>query len=483
MQYITTHQYSMTITEAHMHTNPTQRQRQPSASWKWFKFSLYMLLVAPFVCFILQEFLLGVNYLYPENQIDLYGIKNLKELASLLSRKTLVITTIFTGLPMMGAIWYLLFGKPRAGENTEIETTISEGSEFLLDKGAVTEVKSEKDQSPLTLTELRIKFYRKLLAGLASIIENSTYTHIFLSFCIVLAGLVFIFLSSQIDNEIIHSVCKEIGIAFIPIGLISFIYEAILRRDFLHNMKSAIVEEMPSRYTNMRKAGIVDAYPDLQMDKLKESIESLENCEIKIIDIWMENLNRIENALYDAVTARNCTVRILVFDPRVRKALESRGRGIHMDYPSIAHKIMDNLEYVHKVRNKVLAYFRNKADYVGNESMYDCKFEVKIYDGFIGLSLIGYGSECLIGFYLRGRLSTMGTQLKVTSEKRFFFNELMLHFHKQWNDTEQSRALTDDLYSDLQAYIKNIFCKDDNPNNDNIDVSTNDESTAPITES
>jgi hypothetical protein len=125
-----------------------------------------------------------------------------------------------------------------------------------------------------------------------------------------------------------HLFLRDVGISLFPIGLVSFIYEVILRNNFIVNMTKTITEIMPGRYKNMRESGIVDVYSDLKIDKLKTDIEKVHRTEIRIIDIWMENFNRIENAIITALKNRKCEVKILLWNPMEIDAIENRARSL-----------------------------------------------------------------------------------------------------------------------------------------------------------
>lgn len=291
------------------------------------------------------------------------------------------------------------------------------------------------------------------------IMKRITGYHWFALAVICLIGFIFIYISHSLPEAIEkngmktenlwHHLFRDIGIALFPIGIVSIVYETILRNNFIENMTKTIREQMPSRYTHLREAGVVDIYPDLQIDKLKKNIETIEDCEIRIIDIWMENFNRVENALIDSIHFRKCKVKILLWDPRQLEAIERRADALgKITHESIVLNILLNLEAIINMQSTL----KEKGC---DENL----FQVKLYNSFIGVSFISYGNECLVGNYLRDRVSSMGTQLKVSGEQHFFYKELNKHFISQWDDAH-NLPLTEELYKDLKKWHDDFVRKD-----------------------
>ncbi|PVD50591.1 hypothetical protein DC498_19385 [Terrimonas sp.] len=225
---------------------------------------------------------------------------------------------------------------------------------------------------------------------------------------------------------------RDIGIALFPIGLVALMYEIFLRNNFIGNMTQTIKSLMPSRYTNMRESGLIDIYPDLRIDKLKLDIENVHKTEIKIIDIWMENFNRIESAIVESIINRNCEVKIMLWDPKSLNALENRARalGNGATVRTMVDNIIGNLRYIDNIFEKLESHPNLN------------KFEVKFYNSFIGVHYICIGDECLVGTYLRERVSSMGTIMKVAGKQHFFFQELEKHFISQWNDKANNSTIS-----------------------------------------
>jgi hypothetical protein len=234
----------------------------------------------------------------------------------------------------------------------------------------------------------------------------------------------------------------------------SFVYEHILRENFIKEMNSniedKIEEAMPPSLKDVRNSGIIDAYPYLKIDKLKAHLEESNHSEIKVLDIWFENLSHIEDLLLKVVTTENCVVRILLWnlkneDVLIRRAL-SIGKG--KDEIFIMQRILDNLQ---SLKHLLLRIKELSKD--GNG-----KLEVKLYESFIGISLLGYGHEYYAGFYLRGKLSSLGTQLKVSGNHRFFYKQLDQHFEEQWQDNTNI-DFKSEMYDEYAKWVNDYILK------------------------
>lgn len=269
---------------------------------------------------------------------------------------------------------------------------------------------------------------RTLSNRIRSLFLRLTLNHIFALIMICLLGWLLISWSynfpqfnSDHEENFWRLFLRDIGIALFPIGIVSLIYEIFLRNNFIGNMTQTIMQLMPSRYTNLRESGIIDVYSDLRIDKLKLDIEKVHKTEIRIIDIWMENINRIEAALIESIVFRGCEVKIMLWDPRSLDALENRSRalGNGVTLRRMVDNIILNLRHLDNI-------FETLEKYPNRE-----KFQVKLYNSFIGVQYIGIGDECLVGIYLRERISSMGTILKVAGKQHFFYQELDKHFISQ----------------------------------------------------
>jgi hypothetical protein len=207
----------------------------------------------------------------------------------------------------------------------------------------------------------------------------------------------------------VHLVLHELGILFVTIVPMVFIYERILRNSFLEEMAEKMTEviqsQIPENMVNIRKSGLSDIEEKLHYDSVLKHIGKTANSKIRFLKIWIPSLELFHRALLDAIVHRNCQVEILLLNPCCTEAIEKRAKGYNYDVHRVQNHIMDNL--------KDLMDFYQKLPLEHRE-----KLTVKLHRDFIGLSLIGVGDTYRVGLYLHGRVATEGTQLLAQTKLR-----------------------------------------------------------------
>jgi hypothetical protein len=140
-----------------------------------------------------------------------------------------------------------------------------------------------------------------------------------------------------------------------------------------------------------------------------------------------------------------------LWNPKFTDAIESRVNALGNGYSTrgTVCDIMDNLAQMDNILSKL-----NNHPKAGN-------FEVKLYNNFAAVSYIGLGDECLVGLFLRGRFSSMGTQLKIAGKTTYFYQELDEHFDNQWNDSSTIK-FDRNTYQQLQDWFDQYLCKSAN---------------------
>lgn len=278
-------------------------------------------------------------------------------------------------------------------------------------------------------------------------LKKVTSKHYTVLLCVFILGILLINFSKQFDdNELLHHIFRDVGISLLPLSVIGFAYEIVLRQEFIKEMKKnvydAIDVSMPSSLKHLRDSGVVDAYPELQIYNLRNHLINCDaNTEIKILDIWFENLYQIDDILFDLITRKKCKVRILLWDLRNGEVLERRAHslGKGKSKATLMNSILENL--------KTIEHLLERIKRCSNPSLLE-NFQVKIYNSFIGISLFGIGYDFYLGFYLQDRYSSHGTQLKISGYDRFFYIQIAEHFEKQWADE------SNDIYTsgDIEIY-------------------------------
>lgn len=252
--------------------------------------------------------------------------------------------------------------------------------------------------------------------------EGFSKLMVFFLFLAIL-GLLGIITSNYLPKPYDH-LFRDVAVTLSAISVISLIYENWLRKKFVDEMRttveSVIRKQMPSQYKNVKNSGVEDIYENLDKGKIKRALKSFHNGEIRILKIFMSDMDDFEQTLLEAIENRNCTVKILLLDPNQKSAIEARAIAVpHNTHEAYVSHINMNLSVARSIYKKLS---KEKKD----------KFEVKLHKSFIATSIIGYGETMIVGFYLQGRIATEGTQLKVKEATHFFYNELNTHFDEEW---------------------------------------------------
>jgi len=270
---------------------------------------------------------------------------------------------------------------------------------------------------------------------------------------LIIIGIGFIAISSGFQEKgLLHHVFRDIGIALLPLSVIAFAYEVILRKEFLKEMRNHVTESiddaMPSSLKHLRQSGVVDAYPELDIYNLRNHLLNCDaNTDIKILDIWFENLYQFEDIFIDLIVRKNCTIKILIWDLRSGDVLKRRAHslGKGKSETALMNSILENLQTIEHLFYKLKCL--NNPKYLEN-------FQVKTYTSFIGISLFGIGYDYYLGFYLQERYSSHGTQFKISGYHRFFYLQIAEHFNKQWEDE------TNSLYQGGDIVVYETFYKE-----------------------
>ena len=229
-------------------------------------------------------------------------------------------------------------------------------------------------------------------------------------------------------------VLETIGATVIAGAIVSLVIEIVLvrqRDNVLRNtIEEAVEAVLPKRYTNIRKQGIFDCYNQLDTIELQSKLLEGESGLVRILVIWISDLEKIKDALRKSIDQQKSTVQIILWNTDSRDALEKRSRTIP-GYTLHTYKehITANLRLLCSIRDNLV----NKD-----------KLQVRLYDGFIATSMYGYGEIFQVGFYLNGRLSTSGIQIRVGDSASNFYNQLLHHFNDCWSHSTEPNW---DLYN------------------------------------
>jgi hypothetical protein len=150
-----------------------------------------------------------------------------------------------------------------------------------------------------------------------------------LMLCITLIGLACLYFSSSFEpTDFNYLALNSIAASFMTTGVLSFLYEIFLRKNFLKSNKliyeEVLDETLPSSLKNMRDNGLVDVYENFNITKFANDIVKLKNQEIRILNIFISSIEHLTPALKNAVLIKNCTIKIILLDPKAEATILAR---------------------------------------------------------------------------------------------------------------------------------------------------------------
>jgi hypothetical protein len=267
-------------------------------------------------------------------------------------------------------------------------------------------------------------------------------------------------LLSNSEKGLIH----EFGVLFTTIVPILFCYEFILKRDLLAQVKKelndvivatgiekkvldAFIQTLPNSYQNIFDLGVSDAFPDYKAEDLKEAIETADNIDVRIIEIWIPFLDDSINfeVIVNSIIQKNCRYKILLSDPEKEDILELRARASKRGYSLERYKshITENILFFGQVWQELKK--RGVSDEDRNQLL-----EVRLHSNFLSSALFGFGDHFYLGLYLDGRLANKGMQFRINKNQdkqsggTTFYKELDTHFNIQWDCANKIVEFLDD---------------------------------------
>jgi hypothetical protein len=246
-----------------------------------------------------------------------------------------------------------------------------------------------------------------------------------ISLILFAVGMLFIVNASLFGEGILSDTLSHIGSTFVTIGIVTILYDYLVRKSFLASIHETMVRviehSLPESLRNIRRAGIVDVYENLHLDVFKARLRNeLRDTNIRILKIWVPEMYVLEGPLVDAIIHRGCRVQILLLHPDSIEAIQKRTNCLgHITSERVAQEIEGNIEIIRSIRGKLPP---------------ECidRLEFRQHNSFVSMSLMGYGETFLVGLYWSGRLATEGPQLKVTGVNHYMYQEINSHFEREW---------------------------------------------------
>lgn len=249
---------------------------------------------------------------------------------------------------------------------------------------------------------------------------------------ITLIGVACLYYSSYFPStDFNYLALNSIAASLMTTGILSFLYEAALRKNFLKTNKliyeEVLDETLPSSLKNMRDNGLIDVYENFNITKFASDIIKLENQEIRILNIYISGIEHLTSALKNAVHIKNCTVKIILLDPTAEATILARSKSLDnlVTPEQFVEKINTNIHIFREIYKELKALNSNNL----NE-----KLQVRVHNSFVVAPLFGYANSFIVGHYLAKQYSTASSMIKVGGTTKPLFKQFSKHFEIEWGN-------------------------------------------------
>ncbi len=209
----------------------------------------------------------------------------------------------------------------------------------------------------------------------------------------------------------------EIGIALLTSGVISLVYEIMLRESFLSEMKAQLADSLSSEFEVLKRidgAGITDVYRSLPTSDISKRFSTASR--VRIMQTWMPDLLTFLGSLKEACS-NGCVVQLLLLDPDSSLA-DVRGRDLgYPDPQMVSENTKSNLMEIRR--------------FCLQEEMEDA-FEIRLHNTIPSISLYSYDDIILIGFYLNKTPAIQNPQIEIRDSSSYFANIINQHYSRIW---------------------------------------------------
>ena len=261
------------------------------------------------------------------------------------------------------------------------------------------------------------------------------YKTIILSITIIIAGaLIIIFVSPDKDltSILMEEVLKEIGIAYIIIGLAILFYEYFLRNNmmdliaqFVKSNFMAMIndhcEKVKSMNESITKSGLVNIYPrggssemlNLTKKNVKMMGITLSYYFFPDSEEWTQLISLVE---------KGCTLQILILNPD----------STHVNFREIDENNTD-------LKGQIIQLIHHEKLFINNlEEEYRSNVEIRLYDTYPSLSMTIIDENILrVTPYLFNKKGRASPTLEIVRKEKGVFDAYLNHFNDMWNKSER----------------------------------------------
>ncbi len=281
-------------------------------------------------------------------------------------------------------------------------------------------------QSKFFLVLLLFGFFGILLIFIAILIENG---------------------GKGLDGHILIPFLKEMGILLFAVVTTTLVHERFLKFHSLKEIQKALTvqlqevvikslpneitkvisDQLPKNIDNLKKSGIIDAYPDLDTSKIYLKIKNLrKNSEVFILKIWLPSIDDLGQMVIEAIR-KGCKIKIIIAHPDQLEVFEKRARFLQIHTSTLMKsKVLENIEKLKLIKDAI-----EKNTNISNE--FKSNLEVRLHRDFVTVAIFGFDENILAGFYLHDNISENNVQLKIKGKDTKYYQSFKNHFETQWN--------------------------------------------------
>jgi hypothetical protein len=258
---------------------------------------------------------------------------------------------------------------------------------------------------------------------------NITYAAI-VALLILLVGLALLIIPGVLSVSHWTDVARQIAGVLIPTGLIGFVYEIRLRREFLKEVSS----ELESLLKGRLATGGISVHRSLLDQTIALRFERASK-RVKILQTWMGNYIEIESSLKTAAD-QDCEIKVLLLNPNSHQAVaRSQDLGHPDDY--VAGAIISNLRSMVNLCKK----------YNGLSS----KIKLSLYDSTPIMTLYWYDDTCYMGLFWKEGNAIAKPQIEIDMRDSYFGKDVESHFSNLWQD---ERTISIDLSKPIDDQLR-----------------------------
>ncbi|SNY99482.1 hypothetical protein [Flagellimonas pacifica] len=238
-------------------------------------------------------------------------------------------------------------------------------------------------------------------------------------------------LEKYINFDKVVLVIENLSATLFSIGLLSILFNTFQYAKFLNLVETRFNEivnkELPPEIKNIKNQGITDIYDNLDTNILGKRLWKIRDRRVKVLKIWMPNIESICPAIIDAVNNRGCRFHVMLLDPISQGAIDARVESLKDSDSMTSNYIKEQI----RLNEERIVGLLDHID----EDKYD-QLILKSFTSFVSVSLFGFGDTYWVGLYLRNRLATNGMIFKFESAHKPRFGEIDRHFKTEWKEAK-----------------------------------------------